>query len=429
MENNMKRTLYYLIGMFLVITILLSACNLPASKPAPSSQDLILTAAVQTVEAQLTQSSPNTQATQPVLVFTETSQPVQASETPLPPTATATTEPATEVPTARPTALPAAAPCNRAQFVKDLSYPDGSDVSSGTSFTKSWRLKNTGTCSWDSSYSLVFSGKNAMGGPSSQQLTSSKVHPGDTLDISVVLKAPGTAGAYEGDWKLSDGSDKIFGIGTGGKDYFWVKINSVQGKRASMASGSTSVSVDGHVGKKGRSTFLVGARAGQTMMVNIDTGNKPLYLEIEAPDGSILLSASDQKDYWQGTLPEDGDNLVSVVTTGSATDFSMSITIPVRITFQSGAVSATVNAKARSSEVITYLLRALKGQTMTVTITSSDDDIFLNIYGLKDGKTYVRSSKELTTDSFTLPSTQDYVIQAVSTAGTSENFTIKFKVK
>ena len=193
----MKRTLYYLIGMFLVITILLSACNLPASKPAPSSQDLILTAAVQTVEAQLTQSSPNTQATQPVLVFTETSQPVQASETPLPPTATATTEPETEVPTAIPTALPAAAPCNRAQFVKDLSYPDGSDVSSGTSFTKSWRLKNTGTCSWDSNYSLVFSGKNAMGGPSSQQLTSSKVHPGDTLDISVVLKAPGTAGAYE----------------------------------------------------------------------------------------------------------------------------------------------------------------------------------------------------------------------------------------
>ena len=426
----MKRTLYYLIGMFLVFTIILSACNLPASKPAPSSQDLILTAAVQTVEAQLTQSSPVTQGTQPVLVFTETPQPVQASETPLPPTATATTEPATEVPTAIPTALPAAAPCNRAQFVKDLSYPDGSDVSSGTSFTKSWRLKNTGTCAWDSSYSLVFSGKNAMGGPSSQQLTSSKVHPGDTLDVSVVLKAPGTAGAYEGDWKLSDGSDDVFGIGTGGKDYFWVKINSVaQGTRASMASGSTSVSVDGHVGKKGRSTFLVGARAGQTMMVSIDTGNKPLYLEIEAPDGTILLSASDQEDYWQGTLPKDGDNLVSVVTTGSATDFSISITIPVRITFQSGAVSATVNTKVRSSDVITYLLRALKGQTMTVTITSPDDDIFLNIYGLKDGKTYVRSSDELTTDSFTLPSTQDYVIQAVSTASTSENFTIKFKVK
>ncbi len=386
----MKKTWYTIFGMFIVISLILSACNLPATKPPASSQDLILTAAVQTVEAQLTQAGPVAQATQPVFVLTATSQPVQASDTPTPPTVTATAQPATEVPTA----IPAAAPCNRAQFVKDLSYPDGSNVSSGASFTKTWRLKNTGTCTWDSSYSLVFIGKNAMGGPSSQQLTNGTVEPGDTVDVSVDLEAPGTAGSYEGDWELSDASDDLFGVGPNGQNFFWVKITTIQSTRVSMATGRTSVSVDGHVGKKGRSTFLVGARAGQTMLVGINTVNKPLYLEIRAPDGTILLSASDQEDYWQGTLPEDGDNLVSVVTTGDATDFNMTITIPVRITFQSGAVSASVNGKVGSDEVLSYLLRAIKGQTMKVTITSPDGDIFLNIYGFQDGKSYVKSAQE-----------------------------------
>jgi hypothetical protein len=430
----MKKTTYILFGVLVFLALALSACNLPATKPTGSSQDIIMTAAVQTVEAQLTQASPGSQATQPVFGQTATSQPGQASQTPLPPAATATAEPATEVPataapTVAPTVLPAAAPCNRAQFVKDLTYPDGSDVATGASFTKSWRLKNTGSCTWDSNYSLVFTGKNAMGGPSSQQLTSGSVEPGDTIDVSVVLKAPSTAGSYEGDWKLSDGEDNVFGIGSGGQDFFWVKIDAIQSSRVSMAAGRTAVSVDGHVAKKGRTTFLVGARAGQIMMVSIDTQNKPLYLEITAPDGTVLLSASDQENTWQGTLPEDGDNEITVVTTGSATDFSMTITIPVRITFQSGAVSASATGKVGSGETLSYLLRASKGQTMTVKITSPDDDIFVNIFGLKDGKTYVTSDDELTTGSFTLPSTQDYVVQAVSTGSVSENITINFKVK
>jgi hypothetical protein len=437
MEKNMKKTLVCLVGLFAFSVLLLSACNLPSGKPTASGPDFIMTAAVQTVEAQLTQPSSGSQPTQPSFGATATSQPSQPIETPIPATAITSVQPTSAGPTATapvqptstvPKVTTSAVRCNRAQFVKDLSYPDGSDVPAGTSFTKTWRLKNTGSCVWDSDYSLVFADKNAMAGPASKQLTNGEVDPGDTVDVSVSLKAPNTPGSYEGDWMLSDGSDNLFGIGAGGNSYFWVKINSVQGTRVSMKTGRTAVSVDGHVGKKGRNTYLVGARAGQIMMVTIDSA-KSLYLEIQAPDGTILLSASDQDDSWQGSLPQDGNYLVSVITTGDAADFTMNITIPVRINFPSGSFSSSTTGVVGSDEVTSYLLKAMKGQVMTVTITSPDDDIFINIYGLKDGKTYIRQSKELTTASFTLPSNQDYVVQAVSTGNVTENFTIKFKIK
>jgi len=36
-----------------------------------------------------------------------------------------------------------------AKFVLDVTIPDNSVISSNTAFTKTWRLKNTGTCTWD----------------------------------------------------------------------------------------------------------------------------------------------------------------------------------------------------------------------------------------------------------------------------------------
>jgi len=51
------------------------------------------------------------------------------------------------------------------------TYPDGSLVARSSTFVKIWRLKNTGTCSWTPSYSLVFSGGDSMSGPSTVALT------------------------------------------------------------------------------------------------------------------------------------------------------------------------------------------------------------------------------------------------------------------
>ncbi len=120
-----------------------------------------------------------------------------------------------------------AAICDQAQFVSDLTAPDGTTFAPGTAFTKTWRLKNIGTCTWTTAYHLVWVGGDAIGGPASLLLPVS-VAPGKMLDISVKLVAPATSGDYKGLWMLRNASNVQFGIGASGTDPFWVNISVLQ---------------------------------------------------------------------------------------------------------------------------------------------------------------------------------------------------------
>ncbi len=113
--------------------------------------------------------------------------------------------------------------CDRAAFVADVNVPDGTVFAPNASFTKTWRLKNTGTCTWTSSYKLVFVSGAQMGGLAEVPLTST-VAPNTTVDLSVVLTAPATAGTYRGYWQLKNAAGALFGIGPAGDMPFWVEI-------------------------------------------------------------------------------------------------------------------------------------------------------------------------------------------------------------
>ena len=99
---------------------------------------------------------------------------------------------------ARPASAAAAQACtDRAQFISDVTVPDGTRFNPGATFTKTWRLRNIGTCTWTTGYSMVFNSGNQMGGPASVPMPSS-VAPGQNVDVSVNLTAPNTAGHYIG---------------------------------------------------------------------------------------------------------------------------------------------------------------------------------------------------------------------------------------
>jgi hypothetical protein len=65
-----------------------------------------------------------------------------------------------------------------------------------------------------------------MGGPLSVPLQRS-VAPGQTVDISVDLKAPDAAGRHEGTWQLQSADGKLFGVGDAARDGIWVKVRSI----------------------------------------------------------------------------------------------------------------------------------------------------------------------------------------------------------
>ncbi|HJR80724.1 MAG TPA: NBR1-Ig-like domain-containing protein [Anaerolineales bacterium] len=139
-----------------------------------------------------------------------------------PPTVTGT--PPTATPTRTPgTATVPPSTCDRAQFIDDVTVPDGTVFAPGATFTKTWRLKNVGTCAWSTSYQLVFSSGEQMGAPSSAAFPRD-VPVGQTVDISVNMTAPTTAGSYRGFWMFKNANGALFGIGTQANKPWWVDI-------------------------------------------------------------------------------------------------------------------------------------------------------------------------------------------------------------
>ena len=105
--------------------------------------------------------------------------------------------------------------CNLSKFVSE-TIPDGTVYQPGDTFTKTWTIRNIGTCKWNTDYRFVFEEGNQMGGPSSIKLN----HPvatGDTYTFKIDLTAPSSNGDYTGVWRIkSDDGENL------GK--YWVKI-------------------------------------------------------------------------------------------------------------------------------------------------------------------------------------------------------------
>ena len=170
---------------------------------------------------------PTSTALDPTSTPTATPVPPTATATPIPPTAAATAVPPTTTATAvPPTALPTATaiPCNAAEFVQDVTVPDRTVYAPGTNFTKTWRLKNTGACTWTTNYDLVFVSGDAMGTTSVVDFTSS-VAPNQVIDLSVPLTAPARDSSYRSYWKIRDAGGVLFGVGrTSASFYADIKV-------------------------------------------------------------------------------------------------------------------------------------------------------------------------------------------------------------
>ncbi len=107
-------------------------------------------------------------------------------------------------------------------FVSDVTVPDGTVFAPEIPFVKTWRLKNIGTSTWTTAYSIVFTNGTQMGAPDSSPLPAT-VAPGGTVDISLTLTAPKDPGSYYAYFLLSNPSGQRFGIG-GANGPFYVQI-------------------------------------------------------------------------------------------------------------------------------------------------------------------------------------------------------------
>lgn len=143
------------------------------------------------------------------------------------PTATPTDTPTatpTFTPTSTQTPSPTPIPCHLAKFVKDVTIPDGTALETSTQFTKTWRLKNMGSCTWDSSYRIAFVDGTSMSEATILSWPGGAVSYGESVDLSINLVAPIYPGSYQGNYTLLAPDGTYFGLGIENKA-FWVRIS------------------------------------------------------------------------------------------------------------------------------------------------------------------------------------------------------------
>jgi hypothetical protein len=214
LEEHMHRMLLKKLFIPVVALAVILACSGPfvSATPQPAATlNALYTAAAQTLEAMSTQAVSTQFSPTPTLSLGTS------------PTVTVTTFPTfTSVP---PLSSPVpVSRCDAAAFVNDVTYPDGADVTLGSTFTKIWRLKNVGTCTWTTSYALVFVTGERFGAPLAISLPTN-VAPGQTIDLAVNLTAPNRSGRFQGYWQLRNASNVLFGIGNNASSSFYVVVD------------------------------------------------------------------------------------------------------------------------------------------------------------------------------------------------------------
>lgn len=185
--------LYKLQMVVIVTAFLLSACG---SSPQES---MISTAVAQTVQAgqsltKVAELPTNTPAapTEALATFAVT------------PEITPTSSPAS-------VSAPADPNCVKASLITE-NPPDQTILTPGEYFWKTWTLQNIGTCTWTTSYKLVFWDGDRLGSSISYPLPDD-VAPNEKKDISIYLQAPASGGTFTGYWRLQTPWKSNFGVG------------------------------------------------------------------------------------------------------------------------------------------------------------------------------------------------------------------------
>jgi len=127
------------------------------------------------------------------------------------------------------------------KFVADVTLGDNNMtnlpfVKPGDGFVKTWRVQNTGTCTWTPSYQLLYAYGNVNAAQMNGQPINipANVTPGQTIDLSVTMVAPMEPLTYQGFWQIENASGQQFG------QTIWVGISTLAYQGTPIATGQPS---------------------------------------------------------------------------------------------------------------------------------------------------------------------------------------------
>ena len=203
----LKRQLMKVQVLLALGALLLASCGAgraPETTPTPTlSVSQIQTFAVATFSSALTMTA--------MAAPTNTPSPTQTPATPVTTLTTSTgAVPVTGITPGAPVGgVAATSSCYGLGFVSDVTIPDNTQMTPGKTFTKTWKVKNTGSCAWDAGFKFQNTGGEAMG--ATAFTLPAAVAAGQTYDISVPMTTPNKTGTLRGNWRMSTAGGQVFG--------------------------------------------------------------------------------------------------------------------------------------------------------------------------------------------------------------------------
>jgi hypothetical protein len=194
--HKTNRPAFLLTASLLMIALVFSSCDMPL--PTASSVQLA-TPTLEQVELSTPTALPVAASDVPVVDGSPTAD-LSATDT------SATDTPATGTPAAGTQTGTPTTECDRAEFIADVTYPDNSSVKAGEVITKTWRVRNIGTCTWDNTYKLIFIRGEQMVGTSPADVITDPVLPNREVELSIKLTGPEINGIHWGVWQIHNGA-------------------------------------------------------------------------------------------------------------------------------------------------------------------------------------------------------------------------------
>lgn len=331
-----KRIKISMIILSVTLILLLSACG-GNNNTQQDDPNLAITQVFETAMAALTE----TAAVQsPTPTYTSTVLPTFTAAPTLEATATISTLPTatTSSPSfVQPTSQTSS--CDIGGFVQDVTIPDGTTIAAGQDFTKTWRIKNNGTCTWDENYTVVYYSGEQMAEDTIYSFTTDNIEPGESVDVSVPMTAPTSNGEYYSYWVMRNDLGQTFYI-DGGAIYVQITVGTVT---SSTATPTTT----------GATTTPTATPGG---------GSSPDVTLVSPLNGDSYLTTDTVSFSATATDPEDG----TITTSSSFQWFDNETLIHTGISFTSFLSEGTHNIKVR----VTDSDNNTNAESITITVTA-----------------------------------------------------------